>query len=154
MFVCVQCILDSYTCVVVAKYEALLRVSIKWVVSSLGNWIYIWTRLCSHLHKLASWVEHKKLVMDEHSKSIQNKEKQSYLRRDEMKMDEGFCGVWQQLFYFILLQTFVFHHGKHRTMTLVINWEYCIIYFLSLFFILLLHKSGKTFAPKTHLNFF
>jgi hypothetical protein len=59
--------------------------------------------------------------MDEHSKSIQNKEKQSFWWRDEMKMDEGFCGVWQQLFYFILLQKFVFHHGKHRTMNLVIN---------------------------------
>jgi hypothetical protein len=83
--------------------------------------------------------------MDEHSKSIQNKKKkQSFWWRDEMRMDEGFCIVWQ-LFIFILLQKFVFHHGKHRTMTLVINWEYCIIYFLSLS-IFLLHKSGKKIA--------
>jgi hypothetical protein len=29
-FVCVQCILDAYTCVVVAYYKALLIVGIKW----------------------------------------------------------------------------------------------------------------------------
>jgi hypothetical protein len=60
-----------------------------------------------------------------------------------MRMDEGRI-LWcvATTFYFILLQKIVFHHGKHRTMTLVINWEYCIIYFLSLSFFLL-HKIGK-----------
>jgi hypothetical protein len=74
--------------------------------------------------------------MDEHSKSIQNKKnKVCFWWRDEMRMDEGRI-LWcvATTFYFILLQKIVFHHGKHRTMTLVINWEYCIIYFLSLSF--------------------
>ncbi len=95
-------------------------------------------------------------MMDEHSKSIQNKtkqkkKKQSFWWRDEMRMDEGFCGVWQ-LFYFILLQKFVFNYGKHRTMTLVINWEYCIIYFLSLSIFFITQKWQKKLLEKNNFN--